>query len=169
MHNLLLTPRCRFHARHWWQNSGVGLPLKATDSARAYTSPPRRTASHHHRCSGFSNAHFNSLLKQATVKAGQDPKRYSSHPIRAGGATTAANTGVPPYLVQKLGRWRSEGDRTYVKNPKSPLGEPREVCCPRIRLLITKSYLCGRVCVWWGLLMLSYAYHKSYLKIYDNS
>ena len=68
--------------------------------------------------SGFSTAHFNSLLKQAAAMAGLDPKHYSSHSICTGGATTAANTGVPPYLIQKLGRWRSECYRTYVKNPQ---------------------------------------------------
>ena len=61
---------------------------------------------------------FNILLKQAVHRAGMDSKLYSAHSLRAGAATTAANTGVPPFLIQKLGRWKSESFKLYIKEPK---------------------------------------------------
>ena len=61
---------------------------------------------------------FNSLLKEAVKGAGLDPTLYSSHSLRAGAATTAANSGVPPYLIKKLGRWNSEAYTIYIRDPK---------------------------------------------------
>ena len=36
-----------------------------------------------------------------------DISAYSTHSLRAGGATTAANAGVPDRLFQRHGRWKS--------------------------------------------------------------
>ena len=37
-----------------------------------------------------------------------DIKKYGLHSLRAGGATSAANRGVPDRLFKRHGRWRSE-------------------------------------------------------------
>ena len=63
-------------------------------------------------------ARFNSLLKAAIRKAGLNPNLYSSHSLRAGAATTAANSGVPPYMIKKLGRWASDAYTIYIKDPQ---------------------------------------------------
>jgi len=66
----------------------------------------------------MTSRHFNTLFKLAVGKAGLNPKHFSSHSLRSGAATTAANSGVPPYLIQKLGRWKSDCYQIYIQNPK---------------------------------------------------
>ena len=38
--------------------------------------------------------------------------------IRSGAASTAADTGIPGWLIQKLGRWRSQCFKLYIPDPK---------------------------------------------------
>ena len=48
---------------------------------------------------------------------GWDPKLFGMHSLRAGGATTAANAGVPDRLFKWHGRWKSETAKDgYVKD-----------------------------------------------------
>ncbi|XP_065175550.1 uncharacterized protein LOC135805446 isoform X2 [Sycon ciliatum] len=47
---------------------------------------------------------------------------YSSHSLRAGGATHMANQGAPEYALMAAGRWSSGAYRTYVRRPA---GMPR--------------------------------------------
>ena len=39
---------------------------------------------------------------------------FSGHSMRAGGATTLALSGTPPYVIQAIGRWASEEWQKYV-------------------------------------------------------
>ena len=48
------------------------------------------------------------LFKEALRSVGLDPKNFGLHSLRAGGASAAANIGVPDRLFKKHGRWRSE-------------------------------------------------------------
>ena len=61
---------------------------------------------------------LNGLLRALVLRAGLDPQRFSSHSLRAGAATHAANAGVSPLLIQKLGRWSSGCFANYVRDPK---------------------------------------------------
>ena len=76
--------------------------------------------------SAFHAHFFNTLLKLAVKQAGLNPRHYSSHSLRSGAATTAANTGVPPYLIKKLGRWRSDTYTAYVRDPKKALRQAHQ-------------------------------------------
>ena len=40
-----------------------------------------------------------------------------------GAATTAAESGLPEYLIKKLGRWESNAFSLYVKNPKKAISD----------------------------------------------
>ena len=40
---------------------------------------------------------------------------FSGHSMRAGGATTLALSGTPPYVIQAIGRWASEEWQKYVR------------------------------------------------------
>ena len=75
----------------------------------------------------FVLAKFNALLKTAAGLAGWDPTSYSSHSLRAGAATSAANSGVPPYMIKLLGRWKSDAYQVYVKNPKEGLARAQSL------------------------------------------
>ena len=45
-----------------------------------------------------------------------DISSYGLHGLRAGGATAAANKGIPDRLFQRHGRWRSENAKDgYIK------------------------------------------------------
>ena len=57
------------------------------------------------------------LVKEALKKAGRDPDKYGLHSLRSGGATAAANAGVPDRAFKRHGRWRSENAKDgYVKD-----------------------------------------------------
>lgn len=46
------------------------------------------------------------------------PKNIAGQSLRAGGATSLAEMGSPPSLIQAIGRWSSESFRIYIrKNP----------------------------------------------------
>ena len=48
---------------------------------------------------------------------GLDRREYGLHSLRAGGATSAANAGVPDRMFKRHGRWRSENAKDgYVKD-----------------------------------------------------
>ena len=57
------------------------------------------------------------LMLQRLAKLGYDAAKFSMHSFRAGGATAAANAGVPDRLFKRHGRWRSESAKDgYVKD-----------------------------------------------------
>jgi len=60
---------------------------------------------------------FNALFKLVVGKAGLDKTKFSAHSLRSGAATTAANSGVAPYLIKQLGRWKSDCYNIYIKEP----------------------------------------------------
>ena len=57
------------------------------------------------------------ILLAALKEIGLDTKLFGTHSLRSGGATEAANAGVPDRLFKKHGRWRSETAKDgYVKD-----------------------------------------------------
>lgn len=57
------------------------------------------------------------LILQRLKKLGYDASKFGMHSFRAGGATAAANAGVPDRLFKRHGRWRSESAKDgYVKD-----------------------------------------------------
>lgn len=60
-------------------------------------------------------------LKRFVALLGLDQRRYGSHSLRAGGATTLAVLGFPPYLIQAMGRWKTLAYQLYISIPDSEL------------------------------------------------
>ena len=58
---------------------------------------------------------FNSILKQVTIANNLDPKLYTSHAFRIGGATLAARCGMSSLAIQRLGRWHSKAFLKYLR------------------------------------------------------
>ena len=53
---------------------------------------------------------------------GFDPKQFGLHSLRSGGASAAANAGVPDRLFKRHGRWCSESAKDgYIKDSVSAL------------------------------------------------
>ena len=55
----------------------------------------------------ISYSTFREGLKSDLTGIVEDPTIYSSHSLRSGGATKAANSGVNERMIQRHGRWRS--------------------------------------------------------------
>jgi integrase len=53
-------------------------------------------------------------LKSLIAQVGLNPKLFSSHSFRRGGASLAARSGVAPHLIQLLADWESEAYKQYV-------------------------------------------------------
>lgn len=55
-------------------------------------------------------------IRALVVRQGLDPKRYGTHSMRVGGATTLAHAGVPARLIRAAGRWRSNAFEDYIRH-----------------------------------------------------
>lgn len=57
------------------------------------------------------------LVLEKLSAVGLDPKKFGLHSLRSGGASAAANAGVPDRMFKRHGRWRSENAKDgYVKD-----------------------------------------------------
>ena len=66
---------------------------------------------------GLSYSRLRELLLAKITQMGWDPKLFGMHSLRAGGATAAANAGIPDRLFKRHGRWKSESAKDgYVKD-----------------------------------------------------
>ncbi len=64
---------------------------------------------------GYST--MNEQLKRLVQKIGKDPRQFSLHSLRSGGASSAANNGVKNKLFKRHGCWKSETVKDgYVKD-----------------------------------------------------
>ena len=50
-------------------------------------------------------------------KTGRDPRQFSSHSFRKGGAVSLQSIGVEGSLIRRLGRWKSDAFNLYVRDP----------------------------------------------------
>ena len=62
-----------------------------------------------------------SILRLLLQRLGFATESYASHSFRIGAATTAAEAGLPPWLIQTLGRWSSNCYTQYIRTPASIL------------------------------------------------
>ena len=66
---------------------------------------------------GISYTRVRELLLEVLKEIGLDPKDFGVHSLRSGGATAAANAGVPDRWFKRHGRWVSENAKDgYVKD-----------------------------------------------------
>ena len=69
---------------------------------------------------GLSYTRMRELLREKLTDVGLDANKFGLHSLRSGGATAAANAGVPDRLFKRHGRWRSENAKDgYVKDTLS--------------------------------------------------
>ncbi|KAE8875943.1 hypothetical protein PF003_g39912 [Phytophthora fragariae] len=54
-------------------------------------------------------------IKRAAASTGQDPRCFSSHSLRAGGATHTYRAGTDTLTIQFHGRWVSDAFKTYTR------------------------------------------------------
>lgn len=55
-------------------------------------------------------------LLQSLTRVGEEAKEFGTHSLRSGGATAAANAGVPDRLFKRHGRWKTDRAKNgYIK------------------------------------------------------
>ena len=59
-------------------------------------------------------ANVTTVLRTLLQRLGVPTELYASHSFRIGAATTAAEAGLPPWLIQTLGRWSSNCFTLYI-------------------------------------------------------
>ncbi len=64
----------------------------------------------------LSYSTFQKAIKTVAISLGLDPSRYSSHSLRIGGASVMAAAGLPDYVIQLIGRWKSLAFLTYIRS-----------------------------------------------------
>ena len=70
----------------------------------------------------LSYTRMRELFHEKWKELGFDASKFGLHSLRAGGATAAANAGVPDRLFKRHGRWRSESAKDgYVKDSREAL------------------------------------------------
>ncbi len=89
---------------------------------RRYIAACRHTRCSHdmplfHYSSGhpLTRARFLVFLRKIASSAGLDPIYFNTHSLRIGAATSAAKAGLPPSIIQHLGRWRSSCYQSYIR------------------------------------------------------
>ena len=71
---------------------------------------------------GLSYTRLRELFIAKWRELGYDPSQFGLHSLRAGGASAAANAGIPDRLFKRHGRWRSESAKDgYVKDSHEAL------------------------------------------------
>ncbi|KAE9216861.1 hypothetical protein PF005_g8887 [Phytophthora fragariae] len=68
-------------------------------------------------------------IKRAAVSTGQDPRCFSSHSLRAGGATHMYRAGTDALTIQFHGRWVSDAFKTYTRLCKESVASLAESMC----------------------------------------
>lgn len=58
---------------------------------------------------------LNSFIKKVIPLIGLDPKLYSSHSLRSGAATSAAEAGCQDNQIKRMGRWASDAFTNYIR------------------------------------------------------
>ena len=70
----------------------------------------------------LSYTRLRELFLRKLTELGFDAKQFGLHSLRSGGATAAAQAGIPDRLFKRHGRWRSESAKDgYVKDSLSAL------------------------------------------------
>ena len=60
-------------------------------------------------------------MREGLSRAGIDASKYAGHSFRVGAATTAAQRGVPDWLIKAMGRWQSAAYQVYIRTPRDTI------------------------------------------------
>ena len=75
----------------------------------------------------LTRAKVTSTLRTLLERLNIPTELYASHSFRIGAATTAAEAGLPPWLIQTLGRWSSNCFSLYIRTPSAILQKVPEM------------------------------------------
>lgn len=69
----------------------------------------------HNDGSKLTRYQFQAVLKKSVKFLGWNCKGFTSHSFRIGAATTAAMNGVSKEVLMKMGRWKSDAVKSYIR------------------------------------------------------
>lgn len=61
---------------------------------------------------------FSTSLRNILTSLGITSSDYKPHSFRIGAATTACSLGIPDNLIQRMGRWKSDAFKRYIRLPQ---------------------------------------------------
>ena len=67
--------------------------------------------------SPVTRSFFTENLNRSLIWSGLSPKTYKGHSFRIGAATMASMMGVSEEEIQRMGRWRSQAFKKYIRIP----------------------------------------------------
>lgn len=67
----------------------------------------------------YSYSRFQKKLKSVISKTGRNPRLFSSHSMRRGGASAAFQAGVPLNIIQTQGDWAGDSYLRYIALPQA--------------------------------------------------
>ena len=67
--------------------------------------------------SPVTRSFFTDNLNRSLIWSGLSPKTYKGHSFRIGAATMASMMGVSEEEIQRMGRWRSQAFKKYIRIP----------------------------------------------------
>lgn len=70
--------------------------------------------------------YFRQLIKKTVFSIGLNPKRYSGHSLRSGGATDLFEARTPYHIIKKMGRWKSDAAMRYYRSEEDVLRAVRK-------------------------------------------
>ena len=98
-----------------------GRSVCAVRAIRRYLDhqPPRSATPLYFFSSGqfLTRDKVTSILRLLLQRLGFATEAYASHSFHIWAATTAAEAGLPPWLIQTLGRWSSNCYTQYIRTP----------------------------------------------------
>ncbi|XP_052257114.1 integrase/recombinase xerD homolog isoform X1 [Dreissena polymorpha] len=69
----------------------------------------------------ISTTFFRTLLHRCVIASNLDPKLFTAHSFRIGGATHAHSNHMSPSQIQQLGRWKSQAYLKYIRPQSLPI------------------------------------------------
>ena len=76
---------------------------------------------------GWTRAMFRAGLKSLMENLKLDKRRYNTHSLRIGAATSASLAKLPDTHIQILGRWRSNAFKRYIRPPPTKVANMSKV------------------------------------------
>ena len=106
--------------------AGVDIVLSSSTALRALlvygahlepTCTPTTPLFHHADRTAATRTWLMKRVDGLLRRTGRDPRQFSSHSFRKGGAVSLQSIGVEDSLIRRLGRWKSDAFNLYVRDP----------------------------------------------------
>ena len=106
--------------------AGVDIVLSAPTTLRALlaygthippTCDPATPLFHHADRSAVTRVWLMKRVDGLLRQTGREPRQFSSHSFRKGGAVSLQTMGVEDSLIRRVGRWKSDAFNLYVRDP----------------------------------------------------